>query len=241
MRLSIIAIALAGVLFQQPQRFEGTVKARTAFLSTAGGTLTFTEKWPNERFDINSQQYGKAIVLVDFAKGTRTTIIPAKRQYWTINRGQRLQELASAMNQQGQQLIAVGVATVVTPTTRTDNVAGTPCTYYKLGADQKVDACVASNIGQYMPAAQKDAANALGIPSEALLDSSYDNLGSRFPGGYFPLRIVSRESGSPQVVWQVESIQRHTVADSLFAIPSGYTEVPAPKLTGDTSSKTKSQ
>jgi hypothetical protein len=239
MRLSIIAVALAGVLFQQTQRFEGTVKARTAFLSTSGGTLTFSEKWPNERFDINSQQYGKAVVLVDFAKGTRTTIIPAKHQYWTINRGQRLQDLAKAMNQQGQQLLAVGVTTVVTPTARTDMVAGTPCKYYKLGAAQNVDACVATNIGQFMPAAQTDAANALGIPTAALLDSNYDNLGSRFPGGYFPLRIVSRASGSPRVVWQVESIQRHAVSDSLFAIPAGYTEVPAPKLTNDSSSKSQ--
>ena len=239
MRLSIIAIALTGVLFQQTQRFEGTVRARTAFLSTSGGTLTFTEKWPNERFDINSQQYGKAVVLVDFDKGTRTTIIPAKHQYWTVQRGQRLQEMAAAMNQQGKQLIAVGVTTVVTPTSRTDMVAGTPCKYYKLGAAQNVDACVASNIGQYMPQAQKDAASALGIPHAALLDSSYDNLGSRFPGGYFPLRIVSRESGSPQVVWQVESIQRHAVADSVFAIPQGYKEVPAPKLTNDTTSKSQ--
>jgi len=236
MRPSLIAFALAGLLFQQPQRFEGTVKARTAFLSQNGGTVTFTEKWPMERFDIVSQDYGKAIILVDFDKNTRTVIIPAKKQYWTINRGERLKELAAAMEQQGYKPVAVGVATVVTATDRTDQVAGVSCKYYKLGAAQNVDVCVAKNIGQYMLRAQQQAAAALGIPQQALLDSSYDNLGARFPGGYFPLRIVSRASGSPQVTWQVESISRHAVADSMFALPEGYTQIPPPNLHNDSTS-----
>src|SRR5579872_3324578 len=130
MRLPILFLAAGVIGAAQQSSFEGTVTAKTAFLPGHSSTVTYTAKWPKERFEINSREYGKATVVYDFNKGTRTVMIPAKKVYWTVNIAQRAQEIAQAMGASGQPTGTTMI--VVTPTTRTDQILGKTCKYFTL-------------------------------------------------------------------------------------------------------------
>src|SRR5579872_1339407 len=171
MRLPILFLAAGVIGVTQQSSFEGTVTAKTAFIPGHSSTVTYIAKWPHERFEINSREHGSAVVLYDFDKGTRTVMLPARKIYWTVDIAQRAQQIAQAIEQSGYQ--PSGPTTVVvTPTTRTDQIVGKTCKYFTLGSAQDTDVCVANNMGQYIPDAQVNAAQALGMPSQVLVDST---------------------------------------------------------------------
>jgi len=209
------------------QRFEGKIVAQTSFKPGRSSTVGISEKWPKERIDVTNQR-GQVIIIVDFNAGTRTVILPAKKEYWEVNIADRARELRRAVEERGYVPGSLTVAVVVTPTTRTATIAGYPCKYYTLGADQKVDMCVATGLGEYLADREVDGASAMGGTPGT--DTLYDDLGRRFPGGYFPLQILSRANGPERTVFQVKSITRSSIPDATFAVPAGYTKIPPPQI-----------
>lgn len=225
MRYLISALLL--MLASQDGSFEGTVTATTAFKPGQHSTVTFTEKWPRERYDIVTKDRGKLIVLYDLEKGSRTVIVPSRKVYWTVDVSERAKQWRDAVERAGY---TPGPATiVVAPTTRTDKIAGRTCKYFTVGYEQEADVCAASGMGEYIADQEIDGARAMGGKGPAR-DTMYDDLGSRFPGGFFPLKIVSRADGPERVVWQVTSIDRHPVPDDTFDVPPGYTQTAPPRI-----------
>jgi hypothetical protein len=206
-------------------RFEGTVTMRTAFVPDSHADIVITKKWPRERLDIASSKYGKATVMYDFHAGTRTVWLPAKKVYWREYIAQHAQRLRAAVEDPNYRPAPSGI--IISPTNRTDTVAGHTCHYATVGADQVVDVCAATGLGQFVADKQIDGARALLGKSDA--DTAYDDLGSRFPGGYLPLKIVSRASTTPRTVLEVTRIQRMTVPDKTFDVPSSYQQIQPPE------------
>jgi hypothetical protein len=225
MRYVIVPLVLA-LTAAQDGRFEGTVTANTAFQKGQHSTFVFTSKWPRERYDLDNSARGKVTVLYNWDNNTRTVIVPAKKTYWVVDLDQRAKELRAAVESSGYQPQPTSI--VITPTTRTDKIAGHPCKYVTVGYEQAVDICVANDMGEFVPDQEIDGARAMGGP--AARDTAYDDLGGRFPGGYFPLKIVSRADGPERVVWLVTGVKRAPVSDKVFAIPQGYTRTDPPPL-----------
>ncbi len=224
----ILLAPLAILFVVQQGRFEGTVTANTAFIKGHTGKATFTQKWPKERLDVTLTAIGKVTVLYDFDARTRTVINPSKKQYWTVDMGERAKEWRQALEEDGYQPRAGTV--VVSKTSRTDEIAGHPCKFFTVGSAQMIDVCVANNMGVFVADPEINGAQAMGGTTNTSTDTTYDDLGSRFPGGYFPLKIISRANGPERVVWQVTSIDRHDVGDKEFVIPEGYTKTSPPPI-----------
>jgi hypothetical protein len=205
--------------------FEGAVTMRTWFVQGHSGNLAVQVKWPRERLDYTGSEGEKATVVYDFDAGSRTVIDPKKKQYYVVNIGQRAQALREAMADHGLALRR-SAAIVVTPTNKTDNVVGKTCKYYSLGTEKLIDVCVASGLGEFMVDEQMSGSRAMGGTVQT--DTLYDDLGSSFPGGYFPLKIISRASGTARTVLQVMSIERKQISDDVFKVPGGYTKTEAP-------------
>jgi hypothetical protein len=186
--------------------FEGAVTMRTWFVQGHSGNLAVQVKWPRERLDYTGSEGEKATVVYDFDAGSRTVIDPKMADH-----GLALRRSA---------------AIVVTPTNKTDNVVGKTCKYYSLGTEKLIDVCVASGLGEFMVDEQMSGSRAMGGTVQT--DTLYDDLGSSFPGGYFPLKIISRASGTARTVLQVMSIERKQISDDVFKVPGGYTKTEAP-------------
>jgi hypothetical protein len=226
MRYVLVPLALILGTFAAAQdgRFEGTVSAKTAFNPGQHSTLLYTSKWPRERFDLDNSVHGKVAVIYNWDAGTRTVLVPAKKIYWVIDLDAKAKQLQAAVENSGYKPEPASI--VVTPTSRSEKIAGHPCKYVTVGYEQAIDICVANDMGEFVADQEIDGARAMGGPQKR--DTMYDDLGGRFPGGYFPLKIVSRADGPERVVWLVTAVNRTTVPDKAFTIPDGYTKVDPP-------------
>lgn len=181
--------------------------------------------------------------IVDSVAGTMTMVDGDKKTYTVINMAamqQMMQGMAGMMK--GMQNMRHGADTsehhgpkgTVTPTGRTEVVAGVTCAVYTYegnenGHHQTGEACLAKGVG-LMAGGSFPGMGLLGPMATQQRQSMQERLtewgpvGTLIAQGYGILKASSQEDGKPKTTLLVTAIQRGAPPDAMFAPPAGYTE-----------------
>ncbi len=169
------------------------------------------------------------VVLMDFAAGSQTMLIPQMKSYTTMN-----------WNEEGGvknmvENMAGNASFKATPTGKTETIAGHSCTHWILGEKQDTDACLAKGLGYFGGGGDSGSVFdklrniALGDKTKAQLESNPEFL-KFVEGGVFPLKLAVIENGQPRTIMEVTTVERKTLDDSLFAIPSDFKKMEIPGM-----------
>ncbi len=210
--------------------FEGLI---TSKMNTGGQPMEIKYAIKGSRTRIETQlaaggtQMGA--MLMDFASGTQTMLIPQMKTYTTMNWNEeggikKIVEKAGTDN-----------SFKATPTGKTETIAGHTCTHWILGEKQDTDACLAQGLGYFGGGSDSGGlfdqlrSFALGDKAKVQLQSNPEFL-KFVEGGVFPLKLSSIENGQTRTIMEVASIERKPLDDSLFAIPADYKKMEIPGM-----------
>lgn len=169
------------------------------------------------------------VVLMDFATGTQTMLIPQMKSYTTINWNDQGGIKNMAENMAGDASFKA------TPTGKTETIAGHSCTHWILGEKQDTDACLAKGLGYFGGGGDSGSVFeklrnfALGDKAKASLQSNPEFL-QFIEGGVFPLKLSTIENGQSRTLMEVTSVERKSLDDSFFAIPSDFKKMEIPGM-----------
>ncbi len=169
------------------------------------------------------------VVLMDFATGTQTMLIPQMKSYTTINWNNQGGIKNMAENMAGDASFKA------TPTGKTETIAGHSCTHWILGEKQDTDACLAKGLGYFGGGGDSGSVFeklrnfALGDKAKAALQSNPEFL-QFIEGGVFPLKLSIIENGQSRALMEVTSVERKSLDDSFFAIPSDFKKMEIPGM-----------
>ncbi len=214
--------------------FEGLI---TSKMNTGGQPMEIKYAIKGSRTRIETQlaaggsQMGA--VLMDFASGTQTMLIPQMKTYTTMNWNEEggIKKMAEKMAEKAGS----GNSFKATPTGKTETIAGHTCTHWILGEKQDTDACLAQGLGYFGGGSDSGGlfdqlrSFALGDKAKAALQSNPEFL-KFVEGGVFPLKLATIENGQPRTIMEVTSVERKPLDDSVFAIPADYKKMEIPGM-----------
>ena len=216
--------------------FEGLI---TSKMNTGGQPMEIRYAIKGSRTRIETQltaggsQMGA--MLMDFAAGTQTMLIPQMKTYTTVNWNEEggIKKMAEKMAEKAGS----GDSFKATPTGKTETIAGHTCTHWILGEKQDTDACLAKGLGFFGGGGDSGGlfdqlrSFALGDKAKAALQSNPEFL-KFVEGGVFPLKLATIENGQPRTIMEVTSVEQKPLDDSLFAIPADYKKMEIPGIPG---------
>ncbi|MDX2043652.1 MAG: DUF4412 domain-containing protein [Acidobacteriota bacterium] len=170
------------------------------------------------------------VVLMDFAAGSQTMLIPQMKSYTTMNWNEEGGVKNMVENMAGNASFKAA------PTGKTETIAGHSCAHWILGEKQDTDVCLAKGLG-YFGGGGGDSGSvfdklrniALGDKTKAQLESNPEFL-KFVEGGVFPLKLSVIENGQTRTIMEVTTVERKTLDDSLFAIPSDFKKMEIPGM-----------
>ena len=174
-------------------------------------------------------------VLIDFAAGSQTMLIPQMKTYTTFN----WNEQGGVKNVMEKMAENAGSGNYfnATPTGKTETVAGHTCTHWILGEKQDTDACLAKGLGYFGGGGDSGSVFdklrniALGDKTKAALQANPEFL-KFVEGGVFPLKLSVIENGQPRTIMEVTKVERKPLEDSLFAVPPDFKKMEIPGMPG---------
>lgn len=216
--------------------FEGLI---TSKMNTGGQPMEIKYAIKGSRTRIETQltaggtQMGA--MLMDFAAGTQTMLIPQMKTYTTVNWNEDggIKNMAEKMAEKA----GAGNSFKATLTGKTETIAGHTCTHWILGEKQDTDACLAKGLGFFGGGGDSGGLFdqlrnfALGDKAKAALQSNPEFL-KFVEGGVFPLKLATIENGQPRTIMEVTSVEQKSLDDSLFAIPADYKKMEIPGMPG---------
>lgn len=219
----VAAAALVAVAPAAAQSaFEGVVKYR---LTTEGRSVDVTYMMKGDRARSEMQMDGMAVaMLMDASATTMTTLMPSEKMYMTMDLT-RMRQRAQTSDTAEQQFTATG---------RTETIAGHECEHYLTGTGQNTDMCVATGLGYYLGGGGAgrrgpgSGGGSYGVPRPG--DPRRAAFRARFPNGFFPLRLTVTEGGKVTTDMLVTSVEQRTLADDLFTVPAGFTQMSMPGM-----------
>jgi uncharacterized protein DUF4412 len=239
------------------------VSASTAAAQAFQGMLSFTVHEDNGKTTEVTQytRTGKSAFLahetgktangfiVDSVAGTMTMVDGEKKTYTVINlvaMQQMMQGMAGMMKGMANMHRGAdsaeqhGPQGKVTPTGRTEVVAGVTCAVFTYdgtnnGHHQTGEACLAKGVG-LMAGGSIPGMNMMGPLGMQQRQSMQQRLtewgpiGTLISQGYGILKASSQEDGKQKTTIEVTAIQRGAPPDAMFAPPAGYTEKQMPMM-----------
>jgi Domain of unknown function (DUF4412) len=221
------ALAAALPAIGAAQRFEGTVDVRITAAGPNGttgvGGMTFDIK--GDRTLVLTHMFGQEVhVLNDFGIGMRTVWMPVPPgvpvpptvQAQGGTKGLKFEQPIAPRSAGGRDSTARPSRTLRKLGT-SETIAGIRCDDYEIESTNPGGAtrvCLTTALGQF---SYPGSPSAPGSPSTTPEWSGA--LGDR-PA--FPLRVWTADGRNQ---WQVIRVQRHTIPDSVFAVPSGYLDM----------------
>jgi hypothetical protein len=204
------------------QQFEGTV---TYQMAGQGMTMEMVHHVRGEqvRQEINGPM-GMMAVIVDRKAGTATVLMPAAKTYMKMD-----------MKAMSEQVAAAGMDTTaaqdfeITATGETETIAGIRCEHYVMdqGEVGKVNICAAKGMGFYM-AGGSTPGQGPGISAGGdWAERAAQRLRARFKEGFFPLKMTFDGPQGP-ITMTVTNLERKRIAEDMFVIPAGFTEMKMP-------------
>lgn len=220
--IPVAAAALVAVAPASAQSaFEGVVTYR---LTTEGRTVDVTYMTKGDRARSEMTMDGMAVaLLMDASATTMTTLMPSERMYMTMDLS-RMRQRAQASDTAEQQFTATG---------RKETIAGHECEHYLTGTGQNTDMCVATGLGYFMGGGGAGrrgpgSGSSYGVPRPG--DARMAAFRAKFRNGFFPLRLTVTEGGKVTTDMVVTAIERRALADDMFTVPAGFTEMRMPGM-----------
>ena len=215
LRLSKLVLAVLVVLIARPAMagdFEGVIHMKI----TASGRVTdmnIYAKGQRSRIEPSQQGVVSPFIIVDNSTKKHYTLMPDRKMYIETTTEAATNAAQPMMEQEGVEVVKTG---------RTGKVAGQPCEIYlaKKKTGEMTEMCAIKGVGDYMSlmgmGASDPGQRSQGPPSW-MKDLSKQ--------GLFPARITARKSdGSEFTRIETTKIEKRTLDDTLFAIPSDYTK-----------------
>jgi hypothetical protein len=199
------------------QAFEGTVTYAMNPSSGKPGQLVYRVKGSRIRADISGvsgSPAGGMYMLMDAKSGTMMSVMPAQKMYMTMD----MKAMAERMKQhRGHGQPARGK---ITPTGKTETVAGHKCEHYLVGEQQDQDICAAKGFGMFMAGSGAGMGGGRGLWGG--LPPGLEEYEKFAKDGFLPLRITSLRHGTQEVVLEAKSIERKSLDAALFDVPAGF-------------------
>jgi hypothetical protein len=183
------------------------------------------------RVETQLAQGGSAmgVVLMDLSAGTHTMLMPQTKTYMSINQdGGKFKEMADAAAKMSGETNA-GDLYKVTTTGQTETVAGYTCQHWLMGSKKQTDVCLAKGLGQ--SGSILDQLKTFGLDEQAKAQIQANPEFLKFAeNGAFPMKMSQIENGQSKTIMEVTSVERKTLDDSLFAVPSDYKKMEIPGM-----------
>ncbi|MFN0109191.1 MAG: DUF4412 domain-containing protein [Blastocatellia bacterium] len=210
--------------------FEGLITSKMTTSSQAM-EIKYAVKGSRSRIETQLAAGGTqlGIVLIDFASGSQTMLMPQMKTYMTTNWNEVVEKMASEAEK-----TASGNYFNATPTGKTETVAGHTCTHWILGDKQDTDACLAKGLGYFGGGGSNDVFDklrniAVGDKTKAALQANPEFM-KFVEGGVFPLKLAVIENGQPRTIMEVTKVERKSLDDSVFAIPADFKKMEIPGM-----------
>jgi hypothetical protein len=212
------------------EAFEGLITSKMT-ASNQQMEIKYAVKGSRTRIETQLAAGGTQMgaVLMDFATGTQTMLIPQMKTYTTINWNEQGGIKNMAENMAGDASFKA------TPTGKTETIAGHTCTHWILGEKQDTDACLAKGLGYFGGGGDSGSVFeklrnfALGDKAKAALQSNPEFL-QFIEGGVFPLKLSIIENGQSRTLMEVTHVERKSLDDSIFAIPADFKKMEIPGM-----------
>jgi len=203
------------------------------------GELTYFLKGQHSRIEtkIGNVPEGRGIMLWDLKEGKMTTLIPARKMYMTMDLKETAEELKDAakkMNKSEEKADEVKFPKL-TPTGKQETIAGHTCEHWLMGDKQEIDMCVAKGIGYFGMGGQMGMGgmkNLIFNPKLLVAAATHPEWVKFLQGGAFPLKLTTSSEGRSGMTMEATKIERKSLDDSLFAVPSDYKEFSMPNMMG---------
>jgi hypothetical protein len=170
-----------------------------------------------------------SVTLMDLSSGTTTMLFPDTKTYMTVNWG----EMAGEMTKDDGKDTPIDFPKV-TSTGKTETIAGFTCEHWLIG--DKTDVCMAKGLGYYGSGGSGGILDklknfAMRDKIKAQLDANPE-FAKFVEGGAFPLKMANVENGQSKTIMEVTSVERKSLDDSLFTVPTDYRKAEIPGLPG---------
>jgi hypothetical protein len=201
-----------------------------------GMQMNYAIKGNLSRIETSAQEGGQpfaGVMIMDMSAGKQTILMPQTKTYMEIS----LKEVGEQMKGTGEKGKELDKAPKLTSTGKQETIAGYPCEHWLVGDEQTTDLCVAKGIGFFGFGSQSQnggplqALRNLNLDPEVTAQIAANPEWKRFiEGGAFPLKVSQIEDGQSKTIMEVTGIERKTLDDSLFTIPSGYKKMEIPGM-----------
>lgn len=212
-------------------KFEGTITAKMMPGSERPMEVHYAIKGSRMRVETQLAQGGTAtgVVLMDSSAGTHTMLMPQTKTYMSINQDSgKFKEMAEAAAKMSGEANA-GDLYKVTTTGQTETVAGYTCQHWLMGSNKQTDVCLAKGLGQ--TGSILDQLKTLGLDEQAKAQIQSNPEFLKFAeNGAFPMKMSQIENGQSKTIMEVTNVERKTLDDSLFAVPSDYKKMEIPGM-----------
>ena len=213
--------------------FEGTITAKMMPGSERPMEVHYAIKGPHMRVETQLAQDGVAtgVVLMDLTAGTHTMLMPQTKTYMSMNQDSgKFKEMADAAAKISGEA-STGDLYKVTTTGQTETVAGYSCQHWLMGSKKQTDVCLAKGLGQ--TASVLDQLKTFGLDEQAKAQIQANPEFLKFAeNGAFPMKMSQIENGQSKTIMEVTNVERKTLDDSLFAVPSDYKKMEIPAMPG---------
>ena len=220
--------------------FEGTIAMKMETENQKGMEMTYFLKGRHTRIEtkVPNVPEAEAVMLWDLEGGKMTTLMPARKMYMTMD----FKESAESMKKMAKEMKKSSgdeeeKFPKLTPTGKQETIAGYTCEHWLMGDKQDMDMCVAKGLGYFGMGSQSGgglgALKNLAFSPKLLVDAAAHPEWVKFlEGGAFPLKLTTMEDGKVKMNMEATRIEKKSLDDSLFTIPTDYKELSMPNLTG---------
>ncbi|HUG27608.1 MAG TPA: DUF4412 domain-containing protein [Gemmatimonadales bacterium] len=222
-RLGLAALLLAPAALPAQRAFEGTVTYR---MTAEGMTMIMTQMTKGSKVRTEMEMPGMPgpmYVLMDMDSEVMQTVLPSMGIYMEMN----LKQIADQVTMTPEMREAMKQSPEIERLGTTDRIAGITCHNYRFtqGTEQ-MEGCIATGMGFFMGGAGG------GPPGQggplAGLGVDFSKLMAEFKDGMMPLRMRMKQNGTWSTVMEATAVERKSLDDSLFALPSGLRKMDMP-------------
>ncbi|MBI4470820.1 MAG: DUF4412 domain-containing protein, partial [Acidobacteria bacterium] len=212
--------------------FEGTITMRMETDNQKASEIVYSLKGQRSRMEMNmgAMTGAQGVMLWDVEAGKMTTLMPAMKMYMTMD----LKETVEGLKGKKETMAPEGELEKADfpPLKRTgveETIAGHPCEHWVMGEKEHIDVCIAKGLGYFGMGSQMGglaAMKALVFNLKQLAAAAAHPEWMEFlEGGAFPLKLTMIENGKSRMSMEATKIERKSLDDSLFTVPSDYNEM----------------
>jgi len=211
--------------------FEGIIAMKMGGENQKGAEMTYFLKGQHTRIEVNAAgtPEGQGVMLWDLEGAKMTTLIPSRKMYMTMDMKETAASLKEATKEtsKGEEERKFPK---LTPTGKTETIAGYSCEHWLIGDKQEMDMCVAKGLGYFGMGGQTGGGfgsvkSLMFNPKLLAAAAAHPEWVKFLQGGAFPLKMTAMEDGKVHMTMEATRIERKPLDDSLFAIPPDYKEL----------------